>query len=49
MASFTTTDLASDPWLEVDEPVPGTGAAIVFEIPHAPDEPRRFYRVFITR
>ncbi len=45
----STANLGSDPWLDLDEPVLGNGAAIVFEIPHDPAEPRRFYRVFITR
>ncbi len=45
----TCTDLASDPWQDVGDPVLGDGEPIVFETPYHPAEPRRFYRVLITR
>ena len=45
----TTTDLVSASWFDVGEPVSGDGAAILFETPYDPAEPRRFYRVLITR
>ncbi len=45
----TTTDLASGSWQAVGDPVFGDGAAIVFETPYDPSEPRRFYRILISR
>ena len=45
----TTTDLGSGSWLDVDEPVPGDGAPIIFEAPYDPAEPHRFYRILVTR
>jgi len=45
----TTTNLATGPWVNVDDPVVGDGTAIVFETPYDSAEPRRFYRIFIDR
>ena len=45
----TTTNLATGPWVNVDDPVVGDGTAIVFETPYDSAEPRRFYRIFINR
>ena len=45
----TTTDLVAGSWLDVGEPVPGTGAPLVFETPYDSAEPRRFYRILVTR
>ena len=45
----TSADLAAGQWFDVGEPRAGTGAALVFETPYDPSEPRRFYRVLITR
>ncbi len=45
----TCTDLASDPWQDVGDPVLGDGAPVVFETPYDPAEPRRFYRILVTR
>jgi regulation of enolase protein 1 (concanavalin A-like superfamily) len=45
----TTTDLGSDSWQDVGEPIAGDGGPIAFEAPHADTEPRRFYRIQITR
>ena len=45
----TSTDLAAGSWFDLGDPVPGTGSPLVFETPYDPAEPRRFYRVLITR
>jgi fibronectin type 3 domain-containing protein len=45
----TSTGLASSSWQNVGEPVFGNGAPIVFETPYNPAQPRRFYRIQITR
>ncbi len=45
----TNNDLASGAWQNVGAPVPGDGAPLVFETPYDPAEPRRFYRILITR
>jgi fibronectin type 3 domain-containing protein len=45
----TSTDLATGSWQNVGEPVLGDGAQIVFETPYDPAEPRRFYRILISR
>ncbi len=45
----TSTDLASGSWLAVGDPVLGDGSPIVFETPYDPAEPRRFYRILVTR
>ena len=45
----TCTDLAVGQWFDVGDPVAGTGASIVFETPYDPAEPRRFYRILVTR
>ena len=45
----TSTDLAAGSWQNVGDPVLGDGAPIVFETPYDPTEPRRFYRVLISR
>ncbi len=45
----TCTDLASGPWQSVGEPVLGTGSPIIFETPYDSSEPRRFYRILVTR
>jgi hypothetical protein len=45
----TCTDLAAGSWLNIGEPVAGDGTPIVFETPYDPAEPRRFYRVLISR
>jgi hypothetical protein len=45
----TTTDLAAGAWLNVGEARAGTGVPLVFETPYDSAEPRRFYRVLVTR
>ena len=45
----TSTDLAADAWLDIGEPLNGTGAPILVSTPYDPAEPRRFYRVRVTR
>jgi len=45
----TSTDLATGSWDDVGEPVSGTGAPITFSTPYDPAEPRRFYRILVTR
>ncbi len=45
----TCTDLASGSWFEVGDPVDGTGEPLVFETPYDPAEPRRFYRILVSR
>jgi cellulose 1,4-beta-cellobiosidase len=45
----TSTDLAPGSWLNVGEPVFGDGSPIVFETPYDLAEPRRFYRILISR
>jgi hypothetical protein len=45
----TTTDLAAGTWLDVGDPVLGTGSPIQFSTPYDSAEPRRFYRIQITR
>ncbi len=45
----TSTDLTAGSWQDVGEPVEGTGASIVFETPYDSAEPRRFYRILVTR
>jgi hypothetical protein len=45
----TSTDLATDTWLDLGDPVEGTAAPIQFVTPRDTAEPRRFYRILITR
>ena len=45
----TCSDLLSGPWLDVGDPVDGTGAPLQFSTPYNPAEPSRFYRIVITR
>ena len=45
----TSTDLAAGSWLAVGDPVSGDGSPIVFETPYDPADPRRFYRILISR
>ena len=45
----TCTDLVAGSWQNVGDPVFGDGEPIVFETPYDPAEPRRFYRVLVTR
>ena len=45
----TSTDLAAGSWQNVGDPVFGDGSPIVFETPYDPAEPRRFYRILISR
>ncbi len=45
----TCTDLAAGPWQNLGDPVFGDGAPIVFETPYDPADPRRFYRILISR
>ncbi len=45
----TTTDLVAGSWIDVGEAVEGTGAPLTFSAPYDASEPRRFYRVLITR
>ncbi len=45
----TSTDLASGSWQAVGDSVFGDGSAIVFETPYDSAEPRRFYRILISR
>jgi fibronectin type 3 domain-containing protein len=45
----TSTDLAAGSWQNVGDPVMGDGLPLVFETPYDPAEPRRFYRILISR
>ena len=45
----TIDDLATGTWTDLSEPVAGTGAVIGFTTPYNPIDPRRFYRILISR
>ena len=45
----TCTDLTAGQWSDLDDPVFGNGSAIVIQEPYDSIQPRRFYRLFITR
>ncbi len=45
----TSTDLTAEIWLDVGDAIIGDGRPLVFETPYDSAEPRRFYRLLITR
>jgi hypothetical protein len=45
----TSTDLSTGSWFDVGDPVQGSGEPIQFSTPYDPSEPRRFYRIVVTR
>ncbi len=45
----TCTDLVAGIWIDLGDPVPGTGAPLEFVTPFDPSERARFYRILVTR
>ena len=41
--------MAPDSWSALGAPIPGTGTALEFDIPHDPAKDRLFYRILISR
>ena len=45
----TSTVLATGAWQDLGDPTIGDGTPLVFETPYDPAEPRRFYRILVSR